>query len=73
MPMSDDERKLLEELDRDLTADDPKLAQKMESGSVRQKSWIRAWFGFMTAAAGLFLLVFGIAAEAIVVGILVSS
>jgi Flp pilus assembly protein TadB len=68
MPLSDEERKQLRELEEELAAEDPRLARELESGSL----WPRQSRGLLAALAwiaGLVLLIGGIAAQLVVVGI----
>ena len=72
MPLSDEERKQLRELEEELAAEDPRLARELESGSL----WPRQSRGLLATLvwiAGLVLLIVGIAAQVAVVGILFGS
>ncbi|WP_264797017.1 DUF3040 domain-containing protein [Arthrobacter mangrovi] len=69
MPLSDEERKQLRELEEELAAEDPRLARELESGSL----WPRQSRGLLATLvwiAGLVLLIVGVAAQVAVVGIL---
>jgi hypothetical protein len=69
MPLSDRERKQLEELEADLTADDPQLAQRLSSGSIRFKFKAGTYFGALIFLIGLALLITGVSTQIIVVGV----
>ncbi len=67
MPLSDRERKQLEELEADLAADDPQLAERLSSGSVRLKA--KGYFGLLLCLLGLAVLITGVSTQLIVVGV----
>lgn len=69
MPLSDRERKVLEELELDLTSEDPRLARQLSSGSVENSFRARSYFGAMSFLIGVALLITGVAAQIVVVGI----
>ncbi len=69
MPLSDRERKQLEELEADLAADDPQLAQKLSSGSIRFRFKAGTYFGTLICLIGLALLITGVSTQIIVVGV----
>lgn len=69
MPLSDRERKELEELESGLAADDPRLAQALASGSVGPTFRPRTYFGALIGVVGLVLLIAGISTQLIVVGV----
>lgn len=69
MPLSDRERKQLEELEADLAADDPQLAQRLSSGSLRFRFKAGMYFGALAFLIGLVLLITGISTQIIVVGV----
>jgi hypothetical protein len=69
MPLSDRERKQLEELEADLAADDPQLAQRLSSGSVRFRLKARTYFGALVCLIGLVALITGVSTQFIVVGV----
>src|SRR2546426_8794400 len=80
MPLSEHEQRILEEIERRLVADDPKFAREVSAGGAQGKALKRvkravAGFvlGFTLLIVGLFLggqrlVIFGIAAFAIMVG-----
>jgi hypothetical protein len=67
MPLSDRERKQLEELEADLAADDPQLAQRLSSGSVRLRA--KAYLGLVLCLIGLIVLITGVSTQLVVVGV----
>jgi hypothetical protein len=69
MPLSDRERKKLEELEADLAADDPQLAQRLSSGSIRFRFTASTYFGALAFLIGLVLLITGVSTQIIVVGV----
>lgn len=69
MPLSDRERKVLEELELDLAADDPRLAQELASGSVENRFRAGSYFGAIAFLIGVVLLIAGVASQIIVVGV----
>lgn len=69
MPLSDRERKVLEELELDLAADDPRLAQELSSGVVEDKFSSSSYFGVIAFLIGVALLIAGVASQIVVVGV----
>lgn len=69
MPLSDEERTQLEALEQELGAEDPRLAQKLLSGSLQPAFTVRTLLGFLTSLVGLLLLLVGIALHLIVLGV----
>lgn len=69
MPLSDRERKVLEELELDLAADDPRLAQELASGSVENRFRASSYFGAIAFLIGVVLLIAGVASQIVVVGV----
>lgn len=69
MPLSDRERKVLQELELDLAADDPRLAQELSSGAVQSRFRPSSYFGAGACLIGLVLLIAGIASQIVVVGV----
>ena len=67
--MSDRERKVLEELELDLVADDPRLAQELSSGFVENRFTARRYFAAIACLIGFVLLIAGIGSQIIVVGV----
>jgi hypothetical protein len=69
MPLSDRERKVLEELELDLAADDPRLAQELSSGVVEDRFRASSYFGVIAFLIGVALLMAGVASQIVVVGV----
>ena len=69
MPLSDRERKQLEELELGLAADDPRLAEELSSGSVGLRFGRRTYLGAIAFLIGLVLLIVGVSTQIIVVGV----
>ena len=69
MPLSDRERKVLEELELDLAADDPRLAQELSSGSVESGFRASSYFGAIAFVIGVVLLMAGVASQIVVIGV----
>lgn len=69
MPLSDRERKKLEELEADLAADDPQLAQKLSSGSLRSAFSAHTYLGALVSLIGMAVLITGIGTQLVVVGV----
>ena len=66
MPLSEYEQRVLEQMERQLTSDDPRLVSTLRGGSSGLRRWLVTGFG---ALAGLALLVVGTASSMPVVGI----
>jgi hypothetical protein len=69
MPLSDRERKQLEELEADLAADDPQLAERLSSGSIKFRFRAKAYLGLVLCLIGLVVLITGVSTQLIVVGV----
>lgn len=67
MPLSDDERRRLEKLERDLAAADPELDLELQSGSPRHAA-TRAVYATLTVLAGLAVVIAGILTQLPLVG-----
>lgn len=67
MPLSEYEQRVLEQMERQLTSDDPKLVSTLRGGRSSLRRWLLTGFG---ALVGLGMLVVGTAASIPVVGIL---
>jgi hypothetical protein len=61
MPLSEHEQRLLEQIERALYAEDPKFASTVRGGRLRKPSRRRRIQGIAAFAAGLVLLVTGVA------------
>lgn len=69
MPLSDNEQRLLEQMERALYAEDPKFASTMRGVSRRSSSAHRFMIGAGGLALGLVLLVLGAAQQFVLVGV----
>ncbi|MCH6472497.1 DUF3040 domain-containing protein [Sinomonas terrae] len=69
MPLSNEERKQLEELEQELTVEDPKLARELLSGSLGPSLPARAVFSILTVSVGFVVLILGIALQFTVLGV----
>lgn len=69
MPLSDRERKQLEELESGLAAEDPRLAQELSSGSVGVRFKRSTYVGAVAGMLGIVLLIAGVSTQLIVVGV----
>ena len=63
MPMSDDERRLLKELELGLIADDPHLAMELLSGYPAPRFRADLFFGAVAGLIGLLLLITGVSGQ----------
>ena len=70
MPLSDNEQKLLEQMERALYAEDPKFASAMRGAKGRRGAGRRLAIGGLAIVAGLVLLVLGVSSKNILVGLL---
>ncbi len=69
MPLSEHEQKLLEQLERQLQADDPKFASSLGNDRMRTLSTRHIVIGALAAVLGLLVLLAGVAAQLIIVGV----
>ncbi len=70
MPLSDKERKVLEELELDLAAEDPRLAQQLSSVFLQSRFKASRYFAAaIECLIGVVLLIAGIGSQIIVVGV----
>lgn len=69
MALSEHEQRLLDQLEQQLHADDPKFAHSMASSSNRSMSTRRIVLGSLVTVAGLAVLLLGITNQFIPVGI----
>ena len=69
MPLSDHEQRLLEQMERALSADDPKFASAMRGSHRAQAARRRLLVGGAALVVGLVLLVIGVAAQELWVGV----
>ena len=70
MPLSEHEQKMLEEMERQLFADDPRLARAFSSGRARRRSGRRIAVGLSGVVVGLVVLVLAVALPAVWLGVL---
>jgi hypothetical protein len=63
MPLSEHEQRLLEQMERQLYADDPKLASTLRGSGRSLRSRHRLLLGVLGIATGLALLVAGVASQ----------
>ena len=70
MPLSDNEQRLLEQMERALYAEDPKFASTMRGAARRSGSARRLLIGIAALAVGLVLLVVGVAQQVVALGVL---
>lgn len=69
MPLSEEELRLLEQMERALVAEDPKLASTMRGTSFRRHARRRAYAAFAAFAVGVVVLMAGAVLQQTVVGI----
>ncbi len=70
MPLSEHEQRLLEQIERALVDDDPKFASSVRSGDRRLKARRKLQIGLLLLVAGLGIMLGGVVAQSIPVGIL---
>jgi len=70
VPLSDEERKRLAELEQELVKNDPELAQELKSGKVHFRPAVSLVAAGLTALLGMLLIVVGISTQLIIVGVL---
>jgi len=70
MPLSEHEQRLLDQLEQQLHAEDPKFANALASDPVRSLSTRRIVIGVLIVIAGLMILLGGVASKLIIVGVL---
>ena len=70
MPLSDNEQRLLEQMERALYAEDPKFASAMRGANRRPGAGRRLLLGGMSIVLGLVVLVFGVAQALVPLGVL---
>ncbi|WP_026535298.1 DUF3040 domain-containing protein [Arthrobacter sp. H14] len=69
MPLSEHEQKLLEQLERQLQADDPKFASSLGNDRMHALSTRHIVIGALAAVVGLLVLLVGVSAQLIFVGV----
>lgn len=70
MPLSEEERKRLAELEQELAKNDPELAQELESGKVHFRLTVSSVAAGLAALVGMLLILVGISTQLIIVGVL---
>ncbi|MDJ0313257.1 DUF3040 domain-containing protein [Arthrobacter sp. H35-D1] len=70
MPLSEHEQRLLEQLEQQLHAEDPKFASALSSAPSRSLSTRNIVIGVLVMIAGLLVLLAGVATHLILLGIL---
>lgn len=70
MPLSENEQKLLEQMERALYAEDPRFATQMRGAGASGPSRKRVVIGILAAVAGLALVIAGVSTQLIVLGVL---
>ena len=70
MPLSDNEQRLLEQMERALYAEDPKFASAMRGANRRPGAARRLAIGGTGIVLGLVVLVFGVAQNNVPIGVL---
>jgi hypothetical protein len=68
MPLSDEERRRLEELENLLSAQDPSLARNLQEGKQDNQVPRRMVFATLAFLAGLVLVLMGVATQVLVIG-----
>jgi hypothetical protein len=69
VPLSENEQRLLEQMERALYAEDPKWASAMRGAVRRSSSARRLLLGVVGVVVGLVLLLVGVAGQQVIVGI----
>lgn len=69
MPLSEHEQRLLEQMERALYAEDPKLASTLRGSDLRAVQRKRLVLGAVGLLAGLALLVAGVATQLVAIGV----
>lgn len=70
MPLSDDERRRLEELEKQLSAQDPSLARDLEDGKPADRVPRRRVFASLAVLVGLALVIAGVVMKMPVIGVI---
>src|SRR4051812_39151826 len=70
VPLSEHEQRLLEQIERALVDDDPKFASSVRSGDRRLKSRRKLQIGGLLLVLGLAVMIGGVVAQSIPIGIL---
>jgi F0F1-type ATP synthase assembly protein I len=70
MALSDEERRRLEKLEKELAAEHPDLARKLQSGFTRSRSTARAIYGALGALAGFAVVIAGIITDRTIISVI---
>ncbi len=70
MPLSEHEQRLLEQIERALVDDDPKFASSVRTGDRRLKARRKLQLGGLLVLVGLAVMIGGVVAQSILIGIL---
>jgi UPF0716 family protein affecting phage T7 exclusion len=70
MALSDEERRRLERLEKELAAEHPDLARKLQSGFSRGRSTARIVYGILGAVAGFAVVIAGIITDLTIIGVI---
>jgi hypothetical protein len=70
MALSDEERRRLEQLEKELAAAHPDLAWKLQSGFTRSRARHRVIYGVLVTVAGFAVLVAGIITDLTIIGVI---
>lgn len=70
MPLSEHEQRLLDQLEQQLHAEDPKFANALSSDSTRSLSMRNVVIGVLVVIVGLLVVLGGVASHLVIVGIL---
>jgi hypothetical protein len=70
VPLSEHEQRLLEQIERALVDDDPKFASSVRTGDRRLKARRKLQLGAVVVVAGLAVMVGGVAAQSVPIGVL---
>lgn len=70
MPLSDEERRRLRELEEKLTAEDPELAHKLQDAGPSKRIGAREVYGMLTILAGFGLIIAGISMQLTILGVM---
>lgn len=70
MPLSEHEQKMLDEMERQLFADDPRLARTFQASTRPRRSRRRVVLGLIAAVVGLGVLVLAVLVPAVWLGVL---
>lgn len=69
MPLSEHEQRLLDQMEKALYAEDPKFATSLRSTPAARAARGRAALGFLAVLAGVALLIGGVSADIIALGV----